>query len=299
MVPRPLVLLVMALLAGHPPVMAEHAGAPVEVTVVEWLPLTLHAQILRSFEQAVPEFPPLKEGVRIKTVAAYADDAELDAQLQKTGEEDIVIAFGDHAAQRARALLPGRVVVALLARLTAAEPATLAPPATVLDSGPGAEELLQLARQLRPRLKSLGVIYTRDFQPNQMLLESLSRQALPEVAVHPVLVDPGFCRTESDFSRAVEAACAEQVLDVLFVPEDPNCARFGRTIFTTAARAGVATVGTQETEGQGGDAVLRVDAAAMGRELARVLASLVESGRLAAASSAVPRVVALREGAGQ
>ncbi len=113
----------------------------------------------------------------------------------------------------------------------------------VIDSSPDPKTVLELTAELRLDLKGIGVLYTENYAPDAAFTAALQELAKArEIETVPIKVDPGFCRTDSDFEKAISGAFAGKSFQVLYVPNDPNSARFGATIFKETARLGITGV---------------------------------------------------------
>lgn len=283
MCPKFLMLFLMLALcsAGQP---AEHA--PLKVVAVEALPLSLHTRVL--MEVAALLGP---DNIRFTRVSALSEGEGLNARLKASWDQGArhFVVFAPELAEAVQASAPDAAVVNVFSTEEGADPAA----GLWIDPGPQPEEIWQAATSLRGAHCSLGMVFTRGLPANERLLECLKSVTPAGCTVHPVLVDPGYCRTEADFDLAVRQACEHFSLDVLFVPEDPNCAKFGRTIFAAARTAQAASIGTQETAGQGNDLALVISAPAMAEAIGRALAQYRREHKLPAGHWIVPREMQL------
>lgn len=245
------------------------------VVAVEWIPLRANSTILEAFAKAQaglgePQTP-------IERMTARGDETELANTLKQLAESkpDILLGFGDHVCQALRKKLPKIALVALLVRrseLLTAE--SSAAPLAILDSTPAPELVWEVARQLRPALTGLGVLYTQAYEPNVQLAASLAKakQGAPGIVME-ITVAEGYCRTDSDFEQALRGeGKGKSTFDVLFVPDDPNGSRFGDVIYKAADRIGAVAIGTEATVGKGCAAALLPDYEALGQEAARLCA---------------------------
>jgi ABC-type uncharacterized transport system substrate-binding protein len=267
-------------------VAAEEENKPVEqltVAVVEWLPMHAHSQVLVSIQESFSEVPSVAETISFVRYTAYGDPDEVRSIQEKLASDppEISVGFGDLMCRSLRQACPSLPLIALFSREASWSFYQLGEPCIVLSTELDAQSVWDHARQLRPAAVDIGFIYTDGFPPNEAMVSSLKRTGTSLGGqVTPIRVHPGFCRTEKDFEIAVKDAAGASGFSVLVVPEDPNCARFGKTIYRTAHEVGVATIGTQETWGQGCDMALEIPYATVSAQTAKILLAYFRTGKL-------------------
>lgn len=251
------------------------ATATPDLAAIEWLPSFVNTKTLEGIGREL--------GAKsIRRLCAYGQDDELAAisEALAAAPPRVVIAFGDHAARGVRARCPDIPMLAVLIRDAAVlESIDARAPLITMAADPSAAEVAALAAALCPAAQTVAVMHTVDFGPNKRLVEALETGAAP-LKVIPIHVAPGFCRTGSDFDLALRTRYGEEPFDVLYVPDDPNCSRFGTQIFRTAQDLGVPAVGTASTVGKGCAAAFVWDIAATAIQAAEACQRLARGDRV-------------------
>jgi ABC-type uncharacterized transport system substrate-binding protein len=251
--------------------------------------------------QAALAAPASGEAVIAVTVAsAFGDEKELDAITQRinSGNPVAVLGLGDLVCEKILAACPDIAVVAISARKLALGGHAEKDNLVVIDSSPDPESVLKLAAELHADLSTIGVLYTEKYAPNVSFTTGLQKlAAAQQIETVHIKVDPGFCRTDSDFEKAISGAFTDKRFQVLYVPNDPNSARFGATIFKESARLGVIGVGSEATIGKGSRAATIVDSNAVAAEASQVV-QLIASGRTPGAHIVAVKCRVTREAAG-
>ena len=262
-------------------------GHSTTVFAVEWIPLHANGAVVEALQEASAKKPGTE--CAIKRGNAFGDDAELNKMIADVNAHPTkaVIGFGDHVAARLAAECPNTHVIAVFARDHAALLSGAKGQVTVIDTEPQAADVVRIARGLKQPLKRIGIMYTDGFGPNGTLAEGLEKAGAKDgFSVARLKVHPGFCRTESDFRRAIAETHAKTPLDILFVPGDPNSARFGTTIRACAGEAGILVIGTEAIAGKGCAVALCPDFPAIAERVG-------EACRAAPAPTAKPTIVAV------
>ncbi len=249
--------------------------------MVEWIPLHANKVIVEEVRAALAAPASGEAVIAVTTASAYGDEKELDAIAQRINSEKpvAVLGLGDLVCEKLLAACPDVSLVAISARKLALDGHSEKENLVVIDSSPDPETVLKLAAELNADLSTIGVLYTEKYAPNVSFTTGLQEVAKSRgiETVH-IKVDPGFCRTDSDFEKAISRAFVGKPFQVLYVPNDPNSARFGATIFKESARLGVIGVGSEATIGKGCRA-----------------ATLVDNSAVAAAATGAIRTIALRK----
>lgn len=218
---------------------------PPTVVAVEWLPSFVNTRIIEGLQAEL--------GVDdVQRFCAYGQDAELEtfADALTNTPPDVLMTFGDHVSRELRKAFPAIPMLAMVIRDAETLQSLEAEcPLAIISADPDAEKVADLARQLDNDAKTLAVIHTVDFAPNLKLVEALKN--VDGLSVVPIHIAPGFCRTDSDFDLAIRNRYKEAPFDLLYVPDDPNCSRFGTQIFRTSTDIGVPAIGTSSTIGKG------------------------------------------------
>lgn len=235
---------------------------------IEWLPLNSHSKIINYMKEDLKDQPLLT----FNRITAYGDKEALITQLKKLTQNDpkvlgielkeleqekvkALVTFGDFTTQTALKLCPNVPIIALfvespesLEKLLSTRTVSF----SLLESNVKPERCLEVVSKLRENTKNIGIIHTDKFLPNQQLFETLSVKASErDIKVTQIRVDPGFCRTDSDFEKVIQNTYKEHAIDILIVPNDPNCDRFGHTIYNTAEKLGIVSIGSDSTIGKG------------------------------------------------
>jgi ABC-type uncharacterized transport system substrate-binding protein len=289
------VLILVSFLAGAsatgPGNLTRHENV-LRVVAIEWIPLYAHKQVLEALETGLreagnPEF-------EIESVCAYGDDGELARQLDALSKSPpaILLSFGNYVTERVADTVRDVPVLALLVRdatglieKASGEMRRLA----VIDSDPDPKLVWQLARELAPGADTLGVLHTDRFEPNVALVRALSEEArLHGGTVRSATVGAGFCRTDSDFQRGLDRIPDSQEIDLLYVPDDPNCSRFGTQVYRHADEKGWPAIGSEATIGKGCVAAVAVDYDATGKRAARICRDVLDGSSPSATFFPVP-----------
>jgi hypothetical protein len=260
------------------------AAADAAPLAVEWIPLGRHEAVLDAVAHAVPE---------LERFCCYADAEALDERLEAlcAAPPPFVLVFGDEMGRRVREACPQVPLLVLLARspeMLAAMPAK-APLATIAAQ-PEPNDLHRLAERLTPGFRAIAVLYTEGYAPNEAFSQALEQLAQEKgFRAARTTVHIGFCRTESDFAKAVAAV---EGVDWLYVPDDPNAARFGPAIYSAAARHGIFGIGAASTRGQGGVAAFEWDPTKLAQAAVQAVQALREqTGAAHTAVRIAPTVV--------
>lgn len=258
------------------------------VLAVEWIPLHANKVIIEEVRAALVAPASGGAAIAVTTASAYGDEKELDAIAKRINSERpvAVLGLGDLVCEKLIAACPDIPLVAVSARKLALGGHAEKDNLVVIDSSPDPESVLDLAAELNANLSAIGVLYTENYAPNVSFTTGLQKLAVDRKleTVH-IKVDPGFCRTDSDFEKAISAAFTNKPFQVLYVPNDPNSARFGATTFKESARLGVIGIGSEATIGKGCRAATLVDTDAVAAAVAGAIQSIV-SGK----APATPRV---------
>ena len=250
------------------------------VLVVEWIPLHANKVIVEGVRAALAAPVSGETVIAVTTASAYGDEKELEAIAQRINSEKpvAVLGVGDLVCEKLLAACPDVSLVAISARKLALGGHSEKENLVVIDSSPDPETVLKLAAELNADLSAIGVLYTEKYTPNVSFTTGLQKMAADQdiETVH-IKVDPGFCRTDSDFEKAISGASNDKPFQVLYVPNDPNSARFGATIFKESARLGVIAIGSEATIGKGCRAATIVDSSAVASEASRAI-QLLASG---------------------
>ncbi len=270
------------------------------IVAIEWIPLHAHTEVLKSLESELGRSNVASSKIEIKRIVVFGDDDELAKTIHQLNADppDVIVGFGDHISQSIRRECRNVPRVAVLARDLAAlagddsAPSDSAP-FVAIDAEPDARTVWRVARELRPAAECLGFIYTDRYAPNSALADRLEEEGRRTgYQLARIRVDPGFCRTESDFRKVLNKAAETHKLDVLYVPDDPNCSRFGPTIYDSATKLGIPAIGSEATIGRGCAAAIQIDQALLGTRTASACASLLQEKRAVAELLSVPgRVV--------
>lgn len=247
------------------------------IVAIEWIPLHSHSVVMKAFEESLAQ-------TRITRVNVFGDEEELGETLSELAETPpkLILAFGDHVSQAVRERCPQVPLLALLVKLHGHQTAPASEkgsPAVYLRAEPDSELIWRLSRELVPGAKRVGIVYTENYQPNETLATRLERSAGPEGGqVVRATVPPGFCRSESDFSKAIRRMGKTEDLDVMYVPDDPNCSRFGARIYDFARELGIPAIGSEATLGKGCVAAVALDYEATGRLAASLCGDILMGG---------------------
>lgn len=249
-----------------------------EIVALQWLPMRAHATILESFqEQLKATSADATDAASIKSITVFANEEEL-GRVEKelaASRPDLLIAFGDHICNSVRKTLPDVPLVGILIQNPASIPSPLvenAAPTLFVTTAPDTELIWKVAQELMPKLQTLGVLYTDSFRPNVSLTDALEKTGEGRgVKVVRATVPSGFCRTESDFDKAIASLAKPQQCDLLYVPDDPNSSRFGATVYQYAERLGIPAIGSEATSGKGCVAAVALDFESIGREVAALV----------------------------
>jgi ABC-type uncharacterized transport system substrate-binding protein len=256
-----------------------HPGAPSQpgVLAVEWIPLHANKVIVEEVRAALAAPESGGAAITVTTALAYGDEKELDAIAKRINTEKpvAVLGLGDLVCEKLLNACPDVPVVAVSARKLALGGYAEKDNLVVIDSSPNPETVLDLAAELYIDLKGIGVLYTENYSPNAVFSAGLEKLAESRgiETVH-IKVDPGFCRTDSDFEKAISGAFAGKPFQVLYAPNDPNSARFGATIFKETARLGIVGIGSEATIGKGCSAATIIDNSASATAAAGAILSI-------------------------
>lgn len=245
------------------------------IAVIEWIPLYAHTRVINAFKKAMSENEQFNTyDITVERLSAFGDDDELSSILKALPEKSLrlILSFGDHVSERVLEGTNETLVVAALVR----KPDELITriknrqgPGAVISSNPDPTLVLRAARELVPDLEGLGIMYTQKFAPNVQLADRLVQEGIKKgVSVVSVTVPAGYCREESDFARALGRVSSSASYDVLFVPDDPNCSRFGSQIYRFTDEQKVPAIGSGATLGKGCVMALALDYEAVGFEVA-------------------------------
>ena len=262
------------------------------VVAVEWIPLYAHKQVLEAFKKALkeagnPEF-------RVESVCAYGDKDELAQQLDALSKfpPTILLSFGNYITERVADTVRDVSVLALLARnaQSLVENASGASPRlAVVDSDPDPTLVWKLARELVANADTLGVLHTNKFEPNVALVRALDEEARKYGGtVRSATVGAGFCRTDSDFQRGLDGIPHSEEIDLLYVPDDPNCSRFGAQVYRHADERGWPAIGSETTIGKGCVAAVAIDYDAIGKQAAEICLNVLDGADFQPAFVHVP-----------
>ena len=244
------------------------------VVAIEWIPLYAHKQVLEALKKALtetgnPEFT-------VESVCAYGDEGELAKQLDRLSKSPptIFLSFGNYVTERVADTVRDVPVLALLVRNAASlveNTSGVSPRLAVVDSDPDPTLVWKLARELVPDADALGVLHTNKFEPNVALVRALDEEARKYGGtVRSATVGSGFCRTDSDFQRGLDRIPHSEEIDLLYVPDDPNCSRFGTQVYRYADEKGWPAIGSEATIGKGCVAAVVIDYDAIGRQAAEI-----------------------------
>ncbi len=257
--------------------------SPPDVLAVEWIPLHANKVIVEEVRAALATPESGGAAITVTTASAYGDEKELDAIAKRINAEKpvAVLGLGDLVCEKLLNVCPDTPVIAVLARKLALGELAAHKNLVVVDSSPNPESVLALAAELHTDLKGVAVLYTENYSPNVSFTAALQKLAAARglETVH-IKVDPGFCRTDSDFEKAISGAFADKPFQVLYVPNDPNSARFGATIFKETARLGIVGIGSEATIGKGCRAATIIDNSAVAAEVSRAIRSITSGKAL-------------------
>lgn len=238
----------------------ETPRSELDIRFVEWIPLYANTQIYQKLEEGLTQGQGHKVRLQRKTI--FGDVTQL-AELLKEFDRatpDMIITIGDYVSRYFREKRPDLPQIAVLIEDPAALHKLHSSTTTnlvTISTRPTAAQVWALAKTLNPEGATLGIIYTDTYKPNATLSSALAKLGVDKnLRVSEIKVNPGFCRTESDFRLAIQDAYKAKTFDVLFVPRDPNCDRFGTTIFQAATALKVPSIGTDSTFGKGCRAAL-------------------------------------------
>jgi len=259
------------------------ATDPAAIVAIEWIPRSAHRIIMKHFEAGLAESSdPAAACPAIECINVFSDEEKLDAVLSDVSLKppSILIGFGDHVCRKARDKCPEIPLIALLARdptlIDELDEDNEAAPVLLCITEPQPELVWRVARELHPNVKRLAIIYTEGFSPNERLADNLARFG-KENDLHCLrtTVAAGFCRTDSDFERSLDKLTAAGGFDVLYVPDDPNCSRFGVQIYSYTRERGLPAIGSEATIGKGCSAAVALDYRAIGARAASLCADLL------------------------
>ncbi|MDX9973099.1 MAG: hypothetical protein RBU21_08925 [FCB group bacterium] len=237
---------------------------PRRIVAVEWLPLGLHGDVLDALGAAAD--------VKIERESALGDAAELDTLVAKVNSSPpaFVVGFGNRVCEELAVKCPGVPLLAVVGGpaawcVKAESPRTA--PALVFVTEPEAGQVLAVAGRLLSTLDTMAILYTEGYGANDALADALERDpARGERKVVRLTVPPGNCRTDSDFEKALDDLPKEHGVTLLYVPDDPNCSRFGDVICRLAAERNLVTLGSEAIEGKGCAAALVLNIGAVAKE---------------------------------
>jgi len=267
------------------------------IVSIQWIPLYSNRQVLRSFDASLKEASPaLASRMHHESVVLYGDPEKLQKQIKdlNTNPPSVILSLGNHIT---KTLLDEGLSVPIVALLTR-HPQAIIESCTkdtsllyIIDSDPDPALIWRVARQIRPGMDMLGVLYTSQYEPNEYLVKSLSDEGVKTGGmVCSATVGAGFCRTELDFQKGLDQLPHGETVNVLFVPDDPNCSRFGNAVFRFATKKGWPAIGTEATIGKGCVAAVEVNSDQVGRlaaeEVTRIFADS-RQGRIIKAQSRI------------
>jgi ABC-type uncharacterized transport system substrate-binding protein len=268
----------------------------ISIIAVEWVPMRCHASIISSLKEELKESKEMaEEHVSIRRVNAFGDDERLHELLQELSSSppDMMIGFGEHVCHAIREVLPNSPLVALLVREEygrKAAPNAEDGPMVCFTAAPKPETVWAVAHCLKPTMSRMGVLYTKNYAPNEELaraLEECGRRERRELV--RATVPSGFCRVESDFEKAVTGLQASKPCGLLYVPEDPNSARFTGVVYRCTEDLRLPAIGGETTRGKGCVVAIALDYEALGRESARHSLALLEGKARKTLSVSAPR----------
>jgi ABC-type uncharacterized transport system substrate-binding protein len=298
--PAGMLLFVMAVLtAVAGTVRADGSSAEgISIIAVEWVPMRCHATIISSLKDEFEETKTMAgEHRSIRRVNAFGDDARLRELLQELSSSppDMVIGFGDHACHAIRKVLPNSPLVALLVREASvgeAVPNAGDRPLVSFTAAPRPETVWAVARCLKPNMSRMGVLYTKDYAPNEELAEALEKCGRREGReLLRATVPSGFCRVESDFESAVAGLQASKPCDLVYVPDDPNSGRFTGAIYRSTEDLRLPAIGDETSRGKGCVVAIALDYEALGRKAARHSLAFLEGNASETRSLCAPRTL--------
>jgi ABC-type uncharacterized transport system substrate-binding protein len=226
-----------------------------EFISIEWIPLRAHKEILNAVEAQWKE--TLDAPPKLTRINLFADDEELKSTIEKLQENPprAVIGFGDTVCKALRDTCPEAPLIALFVRdpkfLEQAKESRSAP-CVQLKTDPQASFVVHVAKALKPKLKRMAIIYTKNDAANTHFANQLEIElAKTDIALARAEVPSGFCRTDSDFEKAINKLVESGPIDILYVPDDPNCSRFGTAIYKAARKHNIQGIGTGATMGKG------------------------------------------------
>lgn len=292
-----LLFVMVVLTVAYGTVRADGSSAEgISIIAVEWVPMRCHASIISSLKEELEESKDVaEEDVSIRRVNAFGDDERLHELLQELSSSppDMMMGFGEHVCHAIRKVLPNSPLVALLVRegyVGEAVPNAKDSPVVCFTAAPRPETVWAVARCLKPNMSRMGVLYTKDYAPNEELakaLEECGRREGRELV--RATVPSGFCRVESDFEKAVTGLQASKPCDLLYVPEDPNSARFTGVVYGSTEDLRLPAIGGETTRGKGCVVAIALDYEALGRESARHSLALLEGKVRKTLSVCAPR----------
>ncbi len=271
------------------------APDPATVLAVEWIPLHTNSVILKAAQSQANQPNAGRPGIEFVRVNVFGDQQELTKLAEQAALEppQALIGFGDHVCKLLQEACPNVPMLALLVRdpdFRGASSTVGGAPLLCPSVAPDPKLIWRIARELDPDLKRLGMIYTKGDMPNTAFADQLSRIAQDsDGTLDRTTVPPGFCRTDSDFERAVKKLVADDRIDMLYVPDDPNCSRFGIAIYKSAGELNVPAIGTDATIGKGCVAAIQRDYEALGVRVGELIRILLADDYVENASPSVRR----------
>jgi ABC-type uncharacterized transport system substrate-binding protein len=250
---------------------AQSAEGAVNLSAVEWIPLGSHDVIVEALIKGCRD---RNVQVNVQRYSAFGDAAQFAAigEKLKNTPNTAIIAFEDHACRQILQACPGIPVVALLTRGISISDSRASSGFHIVDGEATPASIMKVAGCLQPGLRTLGVLYSRGYAPNEALAEHLRGEAQKEGrATSNIVIDTGFCRTDHDFRTAIENALHEMRFEILYVPSDPNSSRFGATICSTATALNIPVIGSEAIAGKGCALTIELDHKAIGTRAAEIV----------------------------
>jgi len=252
---------------------------PQRVVTLEWIPLYAQRKVIEVMKQEIKD-ASLEKEYSIESIGVFGDEEDLEKQLEglRADPPDAVVCFGNYLTRRVLNEGPNVPITGVLVRNAQGlvESATRnRENLSVIDSDPDPETIWKLARELKPQLDSLCVLYTAKYEPNEVLVRKLRESGSAYgFRVVSATVGAGFCRTESDFQKALDIVPHSGEVDILYVPDDPNCSRFGSAVYRFSDAKGWPAIGSEATIGKGCVVAIDQPLELIGRELLEVALNL-------------------------